>query len=74
MEELLTVKEVAAALGIGEIQVRRYHKSGLLPFVENGPRGRGVQRLTRAADVRSFQRPKRGPKGPHKNQSVGGTQ
>jgi len=61
-EILLTVAQVAEELGVSGVQVTRYHRQELLPFVPNGKAGRGEKRLTPLSAVRSFVRPKPGPK------------
>ena len=61
-EILLTVKQTAEEIGVSTVQVTRYHREGLLPFVSNGKRGRGESRLTPLSAARDFVRPKPGPK------------
>lgn len=61
-ELLLTVQQVATELGVSHVQVTRYHREGLLPFVERGKAGRGVRRMTPCSALTDFKRPKPGPK------------
>jgi len=59
---LLKVAQVAEELGVSVVQVTRYHRQGLLPFVVSGKAGRGEKRLTPLSAVREFVRPKPGPR------------
>lgn len=61
-ELLLTVKQVAEALEVSTVTVTRYHREGLLPYVELGKAGRGVRRLTPCKALDGFVHPKPGPK------------
>jgi len=59
---MLTVAQVAEELEVSGVQVTRYHREGILPFVSNGKAGRGEKRMTPLSAVRNFVRPKPGPK------------
>lgn len=61
-DELITVEEAAAIIGVSKAQANRYCINGLLPSVPGGKRGRGYARKVRRADAQTFQRPKHGPK------------
>lgn len=62
-EVFLSVKQVAETLAVSNVQVTRYHLQGLLPFVVRSTVcGRYARRLTPLSALRSFVRPKPGPK------------
>ncbi|MBN2005791.1 MAG: helix-turn-helix domain-containing protein [Anaerolineae bacterium] len=69
-DDLISIQEAAAIIGVSPQQVNRYCVTGVLPSIEGQKAGKGVHRQIRRADVANFVRPKRGPKGPRRAVAV----